>query len=250
MFAGSSLDSWWDGSCSGAFAHALCRIFERTVSSTAFGNCISSISGSSTFISCFGTGRPRHVLTASCSFTATAGLWSGSPGNLWPGIHYTGSFRQVKAPPQTYHLQAPTCSMSAASASSMTTVSAKRGLSSTSTMHPDVAYSRECQMLPSQHVIAQGLLGQPSVALRAAAVSSTSGTPSAQAMRVQLYVAQCSGAQGSCPQLPQILSSSKPHACRAVHSFCTSDRAATPNRQETHTESLPTAGLSCRHLHP
>ena len=150
---------------------------------------------------------------------------------------------QVKAPSQTYHLQAPTCSMSAASSSSMTTVSAARGLSSTSTVHPDVAYIQECQMLPSQHVLAQGLLAQPSVALRAAAVSSTSGTPSAQAVRVQSYVAQSSGAQGSCPQPPQILSSSRAHACRSVHSSCTSIRAATPNPQQTHTESSPTAGI-------
>ena len=154
---------------------------------------------------------------------------------------------QVKAPAQTCHLQAPTCSMAAASASAsgMTPVSAAHGLGLT--VHSDI-YSPGCQMPPSQHLIAQGMLAQPSAAQRLVAVSSAGGAASTQATRVQSHAAQGSGAQGSCPQLQppatQILSSSTAHACQSVHSSCTSNRAATPNSQESHTDSMPTACIS------
>ena len=155
----------------------------------------------------------------------------------------------LKAPPQTYHLQAPACSLTAASASDTTPVPAACGLSST--VHPDVADSPGCQM-PPQHIEAQGLAAQSSAAQRVAAVSSAGGTASAQASRVQSYVNQGSGAQGSCPQPPvqQILSSSRAHARQSVHSSCTSNRAATPKTQESRTERIPTACISPQLLAP
>lgn len=160
---------------------------------------------------------------------------------------------QVKVPAQTCHLQAPTCSMAAASASASasgtTPVSAAHGLSST--VHLDV-YSPGCQMLPSQHVIAQGMVAQPSAAQRVVAVSSVGGTASAQASRVQSCVAQGSEAHGPCPQPPasQILTSSRAHACQPMPSSCTSNRAATPNSLKSHTDTIPTACILPQLLAP
>ena len=185
-------------------------------------------------------------------------LFSGLPAKATSGQACTTHevSHQEKAPPSTYHLQAPTCSLAAASASasasasSMKPVSAVCGLSST--VHPNFAYSPGHQMLPSQHALAQELVDQSSAAQRVATVTSAGITASVQASRVQSNVAQISGAHGSCPQFPapQILSSSRAHACQSVHSSCNSNRAATSNPPESHTESTPTACTSPQLLAP